>query len=172
MKKRNLRKIDYLVLGLYLIIGFLIFIFYYQTLLPQKIINNCVLAFGFCFPFLLYGLYYKRFRDLKVITIWSFIAILQIGLYLTYKQNSDFISARGTSYLEYLIMLPILIITFSLLRFLYRLIFKKELIINVYNIRDREIGEEREVSDADLVFSIIGFVILIFGIHFVINLLN
>ena len=69
-------------------------------------------------------------------------------------------------------MLPILIITYSLLRFFYRLIFKKELIINVYNIRNREIGEEREVSDPDLVFSIIGFVILIFGIHFVINLLN
>lgn len=172
MKRTDLKKIDYIVLGLYLIIGFLIFIFYYQNIIPQKTINESILAFGFGCPFLLYGLYYKRFRNVKVITIWTLIALFQIGIYLKFKQKSDFISVIGSSYLEYLIMLPISIIIFSLLRYLYWLIYKQELVITALNFKTGEIVENRRLRGTDFVFSIIGMSIMIFGIDFVIELIN
>lgn len=172
MERTDLKKIDYIVLGLYLIIGLLIFIFYYQNIFPQKTINESVLAFGFGFPFLLYGLYYKRLRNVKVIAIWSLIALFQIGIYLKYKQNSDFISTIGSSYLEYLMMLPILIIILSLLRYWYWLIYKQELVITSLNFRAGEIVENRKLRGTDFAFSIIGISIMIFGIDFVIELIN
>ena len=172
MQKTDFNKIDYFVIGLYLLIGLLIFFCYYQNVLSQKTINESVLAFGFMGAFGLYGLYYKRLRILKVLGVWILIGLIQIVIYLTNKHNTDFESAIGGSYLEYLIMLPILILAFSLLRYLYWLIYKQELVITALHLRTGEIVDQRKLRGTDFVFSIIGMGVIIFGIDFVIKFIN
>jgi len=129
MQRANFTRLDYVVIILYLFIGMFIFLSYYLDFLEQEIINTSILILGFGGTFGLYGLYYKRLRILKVLSVWALISLIQIVIYLNYKQHTDFFSTIGKSYLEYLINLPILIIVFSVLRYLYWLMYKEELII-------------------------------------------
>ncbi len=159
-----MKKLDYYAIGIYLSIGLTIAFAYYFKVLSQEKINTGLLLFGLAGSLLLYGFYYNRLRNLMITLIWSIISLFQIIIYFVTKSNTDFNNAIEGTYLSSLFYLPLLLIIFQMLRFCYKLIYKQELIISLRRYSLGEIVENRKVGWTDIIFSIIGMMLIIFGL--------
>ena len=156
-----------ITIGLYLSVGIAISIIYTYELLTQNQINNSILLFGLMGSLLLYGLYAERLSEFWVFSVWTLIAIAQIVIYFLNYKNTNFNNAIGGSYLTSLFYLPLLLVIFSILRLTFKLIFKKEIIINLRKYSIGEMVNGRKVNWMDTVFSVVGMALIIFGINFV-----
>lgn len=165
MEIHKLKKIDYIITTIYLLGSFIIFFIYTKGLLPQKTINPIFLFYYLGSAFLLYGMYYKRLRKLKVNLIWGGISLIQILVYMSTKGNIDFVNASGGTFLESLLHLPVMLVSFQILRLIFKIIYKEELIINSNREELGTIKENRELKWADILFSIIGMLMIVFGVH-------
>ncbi len=142
-------------------------VIYKAKILPQSDINKGLLMFGIMGSLFIYGFDYKKLRRFDVNIVWIIISIIQIFIYSITKNNYEFNDKIGSTYLNSLFYLPIMLFTFQILRFIFKAIFKQELIINTrrYNVGD--IIENREIKWVDTIFSVIGMMMIIFGIDIV-----
>jgi len=163
LNKTKIIKTDYYAIGFYLIAGLVLTSVYHFNLLSQDKVNIGVLGFGLLGTIALYSYYYNRLRIFRVNFIWAIIATIQILIYNLIKSNTDFNNAIGGTYLKSLFYLPLLLIILAVLRLFYRLIFKRELIVNMRRYRLGETVENRKIVLADFLFTFIGLMLIIFG---------
>ena len=111
---------------------------------------------------LLFEFYTERFKIKKINFIWILIATLQIGIYFFSKNNTEFITATGGSYLGSLFYLPFLLIIFHLLNYIYKWIYGIDAII--MNTKINKIGDkvgERKITAIDAIFYFLGLILII-----------
>ena len=156
-----------ITIGLYLSVGIAISIAYTYELITQNQINNSILLFGLMGSLSLYGFYAERLSEFWVFSVWTLIAIAQIVIYFLNYKNTNFNNAIGGTYLTSLFYLPLLLVIFSILRLIFKLIFKKEIIINLRRYSIGEMVDGRKVNWMDTFFSVVGMALIIFGINIV-----
>lgn len=159
MNERKIDKVDYIVISLYLLIGSFIWCSYTFSIIPQKSINQILLALTFAGPITLFLMYYLRFRIPLVSLIWFCLGFLQWLLLDRLKDNSDFDTRIGT-YADYDLNLLAMMVIFTLFRILSLLITKQEFTIAAwFSPKDN-----KDPNILDYIFTFAGFLLLTIGI--------
>ncbi|WOI23718.1 hypothetical protein [Nonlabens ulvanivorans] len=159
-------KTDQIVIGSYVLSGFALFLMFYFNMVSISVIKKLSIGFGIMWPILLYSFYYKSLRQSKIILIFSTIGVIQVLLFIIFKDVPSLCNNIGGSYLSNLLYLPAMLITFYCLNYLNKLIYGDDLIITG---RGDSLGGERDgrkIRLIDFVFSLLGGLLFIFGVMF------
>lgn len=149
---------------LYLLSGLLFFVIYFYALFPIVVIHKLFVAFGIGWSFMLYGLFYKRLKQPFIITSFIAFSIIQIIIYVSFKNESIFFDRIGGTYLSALLYLPAMLISYHLFYLLNRFIYKDDLIITGPGNRLGQNQNGRKIRILDFVFSIAGALLFLFSV--------
>ncbi|GAK77837.1 hypothetical transmembrane protein [Nonlabens ulvanivorans] len=155
---------DKIVVLLYLLSGLLLFVTYYYALLPIAVIHKLFVAFGIGWSFMLYGLFYKKLKQPFIVTSFIEFSIIQIIIYVSFKNESIFFDRIGGTYLSTLLFLPAMLISYHLFNLLNRFIYKDDLIITGPGNRLGQHQNGRKIRTLDFVFSFAGALLFLFGV--------
>ena len=155
---------DKIIVLLYLLSGLLLFVTYFYALLPIAVIHKFFVAFGIGWSFMIYGLFYKRLKQPYFVASFIVFSIIQIIIYVSFKNKSIFFDRIGGTYLSTLLYLPAMLISYHLFNLLNRFIYKDDLIITGPGNRLGQNQNGREIRTLDFVFSIAGTLVFLFSV--------
>ena len=161
--------IDVLVLTIYLSIGTGIYVLIANNIFSAQACKKIVSWSGFWGDVILLGFYFRRWRVLSVWLTWMGIALIQLYLVYALRKNPIYEEVNGFDS-DMLCALFITLITFRLFNFLYKKMYKNDFIF----LADRFGGAKfRDTYDlrfprfADILFSMLIFLITILGMAFI-----
>lgn len=128
MNETKIDKLDYIVAALYLLAGGFIWFAYKYTVFPQENINETLLILTFIGPITLFLMYYKRLRIPIVSLLWCGIGLLQWVFVNNLVDNRDFNAVVG-SYAESGPNLLVMVVVFTVIRWLSLLVTKQEFMV-------------------------------------------
>jgi len=128
MISNKISRTDYVVLTTYIGCWLLLLCAYATSITSDYFVRSGMLLVGICAPIFLYAWYFRRLRITAVVLLWFLVGIIQVCMMFLVMGNHDFDSING-SYASVLVCLPSMLISFSLMRLLYWLFYKDELVI-------------------------------------------
>lgn len=161
MKKFNNK--DYTIILAYLIFHLIIIICYMYSWLDRDFIKEYYFIVGIASTFLIFDILNKNLRKKKILILWSIIGLIQLSFYFLYKDISDLQATRGT-YIDWLKGLPVALIVGFILNLINKKLYGDYVIITTFRLDSNEVleGDNRPLRPADYLFSIIGFITIIF----------
>ena len=160
---KKLDYIDYRIISSYLLIHLFIIISYYYQWLDRNYIKEFYFVIGIISTFLVFDVLDRRLKKMKMLTVWLVIGFVQLIFYYTYKDLNDLQAVNGT-YIDWLKGVPSALIVSCVLNLINRKIFCDYFIVTTFRLDSNEIlkDEDRLLRPTDYLFSIIGFMVIIF----------
>tara|TARA_R100001369_G_scaffold79723_1_gene109802 strand:+ start:23 stop:517 length:495 start_codon:yes stop_codon:yes gene_type:complete len=162
-----LKKIDWILLISYLGINLIVCLVYFLGIYNREFISEFYFAIPIIFVFLIFDVYHKRFWNKNILLIWGFIGIAQLIIYYSLKDLPEFQAVNGNN-LVWLKALPLTILTSYTLNLINQYKFGDNFIVTTMRLNSDKIDPKdgRKLRPADYIFSLIGFMIIIFGTVF------
>ena len=162
-----MKKIDWILLFSYLGINLIVWLIYFFDLYNREFISEFYFTIPFVFTFLIFDIYHKRFWNKKVLLIWGIIGIAQLVIYYSLKDLPELQAVKG-NHLVWLKALPLTILTSYTLNLINQYKYGDNFIVTTMRLDRKRINpkDSRKLRDADYFFSVIGFMIIIFGTVF------
>lgn len=113
---------------------------------------------------MIYGFFYKRLKQPYIVASFIVFSIIQIIIYVSFKNDSIFFDRIGGTYLSTLLYLPAMLISYHLFNLLNRFIYKDDLIITGPGNRLGQNQNGRKIRTLDFVFSIAGALVFLFSV--------
>ena len=162
-----MKRIDWIVLFSYLGINLIVWLIYFFDLYNKEFISEFYFAIPFVFVFLIFDVYHKRLWNKKILLIWGIIGIAQLIIYYSLKDLPELQAVNG-NHLVWLKALPLTILTSYTLNLINQYKYGDNFIVTSMRLNPDRIDSKvgRKLRPADYVFSLIGFMIIIFGTIF------
>ena len=162
-----MKKIDWILLFSYLGINLIVWLVYFFNLYDREFISGYYFAVTFIFVFLIFDIYHKRFWDKKILLIWGMIGVAQLVIYYSLKDLPELQAVNG-NHLEWLKALPLTLLTSYTLNLINQYKYGDNFIVTSMRLNQDRIDPKdgRKLRPADYVFSVLGFMIIIFGTVF------
>ncbi len=165
--KLKLKKIDWILLITYIGIHIIIGLIYVFDLYDREWILNVYFVIPFIYVFLIFDVYHKRFWNNRILLIWGIIGVIQLITYYSYRDLPQIQAVNGND-LIWLKALPLTILTSFILNLINKKVYGDNFIVTAFRLDPNRIEPKdgRKLRPADYVFSVIGFIIIIFGTVF------
>ncbi len=157
----KLDKGDYTLTTIYVIVNIGALLIFYFDILEKSFFNKYFFIVGLVFFFLIFTVFYKRFRKKRMLIIWGILGLIQLIAYYYYRDYPELQTMRGSS-LRWLKAMPATIAVFYLFNLINRKLYGDYFIVTVMRIAGRHVDiDERELRPMDSMFSFIGFMIIL-----------
>ena len=111
----------------------------------------------FILPLFMVGFQFRNLRNINYYLIWTFIGVMQLGVFMIEKDNPDFYFVNGSGIDGLKALLPVLVL-FQVFRQISLKIYKREIIISLQKYRMTWYEEEkRNMTWIEVLFSILLF---------------
>ncbi len=151
----------------YVGINLAVWLIYSLGLYNREFISEFYFIIPFIFVFLIFDVCHKRFWNKKILLIWGIIGITQLIIYYSFKDLPELQAVNG-NHLVWLKALPLTILTSYTLNLINQYKYGDNFIVTTLRLDRKRIDPKdgRKLRDADYFFSVIGFMIIIFGTVF------
>jgi len=158
-KINKLGRIEIFTIAIHVITCAFLWLVYCFNLLEIEQIKNWINMYFFILPLFMVGYQFRNLRNVNYYIIWIFIGILQLGIFIIEKDNSDFYFVNGSGIDGLKALLPVLVL-FQVFRQISLKIYKREIIISLkyYQMTWYEEGDKRNMTWIEVLFSILLFV--------------
>jgi hypothetical protein len=145
-------------LGLHLVVG----IAFHLDLFDRALVKQYYFALPLTYTFFIYGYFYHRLWNNKVLMMWSTVGIIQLVVYVMFRENPELQTIRSNS-LVWLKGLPITLLTYVSLSFINKKIYGDNYIVTTLRIFPNAVVKEdkRAPRAMDSLLSILGFMIIL-----------
>ncbi|NER15097.1 hypothetical protein GWK08_16705 [Leptobacterium flavescens] len=167
IEQSNLKKIDWILLITYLGIHLILGVVYALNLYDREWIQDFYFIIPFIFVFLIFDIYHKRLWNNKVLLIWGIIGLIQTIVYYYYHDLPQIQAVNGND-LIWLKALPLTVLTSFIFNLINKRIYGDNFIVTSLRLDPNRIDPKdgRKLRPADYIFSLSGFLIIIFGTVF------
>ena len=162
-----MKKTDWTLLGFYIGLNIIVGLIYGLNLYDKEFIKDYYFVIPFIYFFLVFDVFHTRFWNKKVLLIWGVLGLIQLFVYLKFKDLPELQHVNGNA-IDWLKALPITIATNICFNFINQKIYGDNFIVTTMRLNPDRIEPEdgRKLRPADYFFSVCGFLIIIFGTVF------
>ena len=157
-KKNKFGRIEIFTIVIHVIICTFLWIVYRFKLFEIEQIKMWTNMYFFILPLFIVGFQFRNLRNTDYYIIWTFISVLQLGIFMIEKDNPDFYFVNGSGIDGLKALLPVLVL-FQVFRQISLKIYKREIIISLqqYRMTWYEEEEKRNMTWIEVLFSILLF---------------
>ena len=157
-KPNKIGRIEIITIMVHLLVCTFLWSTYNLKLFEIEQIKTWTNMYFFVLPLFMVGFQFRNLRNFNYYLIWTLIGVVQLGVFMTEKDNTDFYFVNGSGIDGLKALLPVLVL-FQVFRQISLKIYKREIIISLqqYRMTWYEEEEKRNMTWIEVLFSILLF---------------
>jgi len=157
-KTNKIGRIEIITIIVHLLVCTFLWTVYNFKLFEIEQLKTWTNMYFFVLPLFMVGFQFRNLRNFNYYSIWTLIGVLQLGVFMIEKDNTDFYFVNGSGIDGLKALLPVLVL-FQVFRQISLKIYKREIIISLqqYRMTWYEEEEKRNMTWVEVLFSILLF---------------
>ena len=157
-KPNKIGRIEIITIIVHLLVCTFLCTAYDLRLFEIEQIKTWINMYFFVLPLFMVGFQFRNLRNFNYYLIWTLISVMQLGVFMIEKDNTDFYFVNGSGIDGLKALLPVLVL-FQVFRQISLKIYKREIIISLqqYRMTWYEEEEKRNMTWIEVLFSILLF---------------